>query len=105
MESIKYSKTAMARYDLNGDHRIDDYERMRAAREIETELRFGHKRKKSIRPQLEVVVGMAPFSRIPFVVSSSRRSLIKQLAVEGFVMIGSGLVLIMLSNMIINYFP
>lgn len=39
----------MARYDLNGDHRIDDYERMRAAREIETELRFGHKRKKKYK--------------------------------------------------------
>lgn len=103
LDSIKYSKTAMARYDLNGDKCIDDYEREAAAREMEEELRFGYRSKKRIRPELEVVVGKAPFGRIPFVISSSRRSLVRRLAVDGFLLVGSGLALIVLSNLIIGY--
>lgn len=104
LDSIKYSKTAMARYDLNGDNTIDDYERENAALEMEEELRFGYRNKKSIRPELEVVVGKAPFGRIPFVISSSKHSLVRRLAVDGFVLAGSGLALIVLSNVIIDIF-
>ena len=102
LQSIRYNRTDFARFDTNGDNRIDDEELLGAAAQIEAEFR--NNSSGVISPSRDVTVGTSPHGRTPLIIASSERELIKRLGADILICLFSGFVVLALASAVMLSF-
>ncbi|KMQ51923.1 hypothetical protein CHISP_1178 [Chitinispirillum alkaliphilum] len=91
LHALEYNKSELVRYDTNGNNRLDHDELLRAAAQIETEIRAPSR---TLTPGRDIMIGNSPHGKTPLIVSGSEKDLIKRLSTDSLIYLISGFLLL-----------